>query len=333
MLASNLACGPMSPEIVEAVFLHSHKHNTQLMLICSRNQVDVDSGYVFTTRKYMEYILLMKARYRLSDVVICRDHCGPGFGSYYENDLEGTKRTIRCDLEHGFDLIHIDLCLATDMSHSEKLEHTLALMRYALSIRSDVMFEIGTDENVGITEDNVERIVSDIRICQRAANPVFYVVQTGSLVLENFNTGSFMSDVVGRMKQAINQHGISLKEHNADYLTKEQLKLRNGTVDAVNIAPQLGVVQTSHILSQALIYGISTEPFVQKVLDGKRWKKWTGNSSNHLLCATIAGHYHFDSPEYQNLMSLLNDECDIRNSIAGEITRVIEHYLFALECK
>lgn len=333
MLTSSLACGPMSPEIVEAIFYYSHRYDTQLMLICSRNQVDVDSGYVFRTQQYINYIGKMKRKYPRSDVVICRDHCGPGFCSYVENDFEGTKRTIRCDLEHGFDLIHIDLCLATGMSHSEKLEHTLVLMRYALSIRSDVMFEIGTDENIGITEDNVSRIVSDIRMCQRVANPVFYVVQTGSLVRENFNTGSFKSDVVGRMKQAINQHGIGLKEHNADYLTREQLKLRDGTVDAVNIAPQLGVIQTNYILSQALIYGINTEPFVQKIVDGKRWEKWTSNSSNHLLCATIAGHYHFDSPEYQHLMSLLNDECDIRRSIAGEITRVVEHYLFALECK
>jgi hypothetical protein len=51
MLTSNLAFGPMSKEIIEAVFRHSHKYNKQLMLICSRNQVDVDKGYVFTTKK------------------------------------------------------------------------------------------------------------------------------------------------------------------------------------------------------------------------------------------------------------------------------------------
>lgn len=330
MLTSNLACGPMSTEIIEAVFRYSHKTGKHLMLICSRNQIDRRNGYVFHTYQYREYIEKMKLRYALANVAICRDHCGPGFGAETEHDLEGTKETIRCDLENGFDLIHIDLCLAFGMSHEEKLKHTLELMKYALSIRSDVLFEIGTDENVGIAETDVNRIMSDVKICQRIVNPTFYVVQTGSLVYGAHNIGSFGPDVVEKMHRALHLCGIKLKEHNADYLTAQQLGYRRGIVDAVNIAPQLGVVQTSHVLSRAMVYGIDTNPFVYDVVHGKKWQKWSDDWKNHLLCATLAGHYHFGEMEYQLLIDQLESRCDIHESIICVIMDVIEHYSSSL---
>ena len=331
MLTSKLACGPMSKEIIEAIFRYSHNTGKQLMSICSRNQIDVDGGYVFQTRQYVDYISGMKKIYPLSNVVICRDHCGPGFGGKIEQDLQGTKKTIRCDLENGFDLIHIDLCLAKGMSHGDKLQHTLELMKYAISIKPDIMFEIGTDENVGIAETNTNRISADILMCQKVAYPTFYVVQTGSLVYEASNTGRFNADTVSTMKETLHKCGTRLKEHNADYLTTEQLSLRKDIVDAVNIAPQLGVVQTNHVLLQALLYGFDTQPFIYEVAHGNRWKKWSVNGANYNLCASIAGHYHFNGLEYQSLVDKLAKKIDIRESIIDEVTKVIDHYLFSLE--
>jgi len=320
----------MSKEIIEAIFRHSHKYGKQLMLICSRNQVDAANGYVFTTKNYMDYVDTMERKYSKSNVIICRDHCGPGFGANKESDLVGTKETIRCDLENGFDLIHIDLCLA-EMSHEDRLRNTIELMKYAKSIRPDVMFEIGTDENVGVAETDVERIVSDVHACQKIANPTFYVVQTGSLVHEVFNVGSFEADKVRTMHEALRRCGTKLKEHNADYLTSSQLAERSGVVDAVNIAPQLGVVQTSHVLSQALIYGIDTQSFVNAVMLGGKWRKWNNNGENRQLCALVAGHYHFNGSEYQRLIDNFVSHTEIRESIIDQVTKVIEHYLFSLE--
>ncbi len=341
MLTSSLACGPMSQEVIEAVFRHSHKFGKRLMLICSRNQVDVDYGYVFTTRQYMDYIEKMKRKYPRSSVVICRDHCGPGFGSDQpllttSDTLESVKDTIRCDLENGFDFIHIDLCHNMEwcMSHSEKLQRTKELMQFAIDIKPDVMFEIGTDENIGKPETNIDRIVADIRACQEVANPVFYVVQTGSFVRAAYQAGSFKADNVRTMCKALHDCGTKLKEHNADYLTTEQIITRNGVVDAINIAPQLGVVQTSHILSQSLIYGIDTKPFMNKVVHCGKWKKWIDNDycdPDYYLCALVAGHYHFDTPVYKRLIEELSRKTNIRKNIISEITKVIEHYLFAME--
>lgn len=330
MLTSNLACGPMSREIIEAIFRYSHRHRKQLMLICSRHQIDINSGYIFTTRQYMKYIYKMKLKYSRSDVIICRDHCGPGFGVEKEYDLVATRKTIRCDLECGFDLIHIDLCLAK-MSHEDRLHNTTELMKYAKEIRSDVMFEIGTDENVGVAEADVGRIVADIHVCQKIANPTFYVVQTGSLVREALNVGSFEVDKVRAMHKALHRCGTKLKEHNADYLTSSQLSRRSGIVDAVNIAPQLGVVQTSCVLCQALIYGINAQSFIYEIISGGKWRKWSNNCQNLQLCALVAGHYHFNGPAYKLFINKLSQKIDIQESIIDEITKVIEHYLFSLE--
>lgn len=342
MLTSKLACGPMSREIVEAVFRYSHRKGTPLMLICSRNQIDKDTGYVFTTKKYMEYIDGIRAMYPKSKVSICRDHCGPGFGSESEarTIMSGTKSTILCDLECGFDLIHIDLSLAEKwrngervrVPHKDKIENTVELMRYAQRINSDIMFEIGTDENVGVAETDVLRIVSDIQMCQQVANPLFYVVQTGSLVRQTYNVGSFDIHNVNMMNEALRNCGVLLKEHNADYLTSDQLSLRKGIVDAVNIAPQLGVVQTSHVLSQALIYGVDTQCFFDEVVIGRKWSKWgIRHPINRWTCTLIAGHYHFSGSAYWQIIDQLSQKIDIKESIIQEITKVIEHYLSSLE--
>jgi hypothetical protein len=334
MLTSNLGCGPMSPEIIEAVFRHSHKYGQQLMLISSRNQIDVTTGYVFSTPQYMQYIEMMRRKYPRADVVICRDHCGPGFGETSKDDFESVKNTIRCDIENGFDLIHIDLCHAEDrllpMRHSKKIRHIMILMEFARNINSDIMFEIGTDENIGVAETDVARIIEDIRACQQVADLEFYVVQTGSLVYELNNVGLLNQRNVTAMHEAIRDRGVKLKEHNADYLTTEQIGERRGIVDAVNIAPQLGVVQTSYVLSQALIYGVDTRPFVDKVTSSNNWKKWTDHADSRSLNAVIAGHYHFNGSAYQQMVLELSKTIDVRENIIREITKVIEHYLFSL---
>src|SRR3989338_1438190 len=107
-ITSDLAIGPMSSESVEAVFRYSHFHRKQLMLISSKNQIDWGGGYVnnWTTKKYMDYVGQMKKSYPQADVLICRDHCGPGFNG--SHDLRGVYKTIEDDIENGFDLIHMD---------------------------------------------------------------------------------------------------------------------------------------------------------------------------------------------------------------------------------
>jgi len=327
MLTSKLAIGPMSKEIIEAVFRFSGRYKKQLMLICSLNQVHWKGGYVFTTSEYAKYIANMRQQYPDADVVICRDHCGPGFAK----EVTTFRDVIISDIEYGFDLIHIDLCHLQG-NHQTKLQSTISLMELAKQFNSKILFEIGTDENIGEAENDVDRVTADIEFIKKTEKPEFYVVQTGSLVRENYQAGIFNEEKVNKLHEIIHYHGIKLKEHNADYLSDRGIKARQGLVDAVNIAPQLGVVQTNYVLSQALIYGIDTQSFIDEVIRGDRWRKWVDPTNNpqRMLNTLVAGHYHFNGSNYSAIINKLDKLFDIRQGIVDEVTQVIEHYMVAL---
>src|SRR3989338_2281881 len=118
MLKSNLGIGPLSSEIIEAVFRHSNYQRTELMLIASKNQIDHSGGYVnsWTTSQYANFIRNMNEKYKFSSVKVCRDHCGPGFNGHKDERFNESKKAIeRC-----------------------------------LSLNPKILLEVGTDENTGI---------------------------------------------------------------------------------------------------------------------------------------------------------------------------------------
>lgn len=328
-LSSSLGVGPMSPEIVEAVFRFSHFHRKQLMLIASKNQIDHSGGYVsnWHTAQYMDFIRQMRGLYTNSDILICRDHCGPGFNGNF--DLKDVYATIEDDIENGFDLIHIDFCHHKG-SREEKLAESKKAIEYCLKLKSDIFLEIGTDENAGANYSlpNISEIEEEIDFFKSFCSPQFYVVQTGTLVKEINQTGQFNSKFVEQIIGPLKDKGLKLKEHNADYLSLELINAREGLVDAMNIAPQLGVAQTSLLFAKCLEYGVNIEPFMEEVYSGGKWKKWMHNSSpeNKLLCFFIAGHYHFASEKYQKIIEQLKQCEDIRETFINGANDIINHY-------
>jgi len=327
MIEANLGIGSLSSEIIEAVFKNSSKNNRELMLIASKNQIDYDGGYVnnWTTSDYIKHIKKIKREYPLANVKICRDHCGPGFNGNY--DLEDTYKTIKSDIKNGFDLIHIDFChLAT----LDKLKQTKKAIKFCLSADSNIKFEIGTDENNGTiyNESDLRKLEKEIDYFKEFCNPEFYVVQTGSLIKEINQIGKFNQKFIYKVSALLHSKGIKLKEHNSDYLSKEEVRKRKGLVDAMNIAPQLGIVQTITTLETCLVYGIDFNYFLNKAYDGKRWEKWMHHNTkkNKFLCSVIAGHYHFAGDEYKRLINKLEERVDIKKRIIKKINGVINHY-------
>ncbi len=329
MIQAKLAIGPMSSEIIEAVFRYSHYMRAPLMLIVSKNQIDHAGGYVnkWTTKQYGECIREMKSLYPQSNVVICRDHCGPGFNG--NMDIQDVYKTIQSDIENGFDLIHIDFChMQGDREHV--LNESKKAVEYCLQLNPNILLEIGTDENMGTNYGamNIREIENELDFFSSFCKPEFFVVQTGSLVMEIGQVGSFNAPFVKQIGHTIRSRGLKLKEHNADYLTKDQIASRFGLVDAMNIAPQLGVIQTQTILTKCSIYGVNTNEFIEEVYNGGKWKKWlhTNTAENKHLCATIAGHYHFHSKAYKDIIQQLSKHEDIRETIINNIFATIEHY-------
>jgi len=330
MLQSNLGIGPMSSEIIEAIFRYSHYHRKELMIIASKNQIDYSGGYVnnWTTKEFMDFVKQLRKEYPYNDVKICRDHCGPGFNGIYE--IEDTYKTIQSDIENGFDLIHLDFCHYQG-SKEEQLEEIKKAIEFCLKLKPNILLEIGTDENMGSNYSllNLQELEKEIDFFKSFCNPEFYVVQTGSLVKEINQVGNFNKDFIEKMSNILKSKGIKLKEHNADYLNEEELNYRNNIIDAMNIAPQLGVIQTSLIFKKSLIYGVKFNDFINEVYNGGKWKKWMCNnlSGSKFLCAVIAGHYHFSSDNYKKIISELNKKENIHESIIESTMEVIDHYV------
>jgi hypothetical protein len=322
---ADLAFGPMSREIIEAVYRYSAEHDLPLMLIASRNQIDYDHGYVMDTYQFGNLIAEMNDKHPMADVIPCRDHCGYGFRPEQGNqmlDYESIKTTIWKDIENGFKLIHVDLCHHPG-SYEEQLEETCRVIEFAREENPDIMIEVGTDENDSGCETDLEKVERELKLF-RKYNPTFYVARTGSLVSENFNHDNFDIYKVRPLSELITSYGTALKEHNADYLSTESLQQRVGLVGGVNIAPQLGVVQTSTVLNLCNIYGVDSIDFRMLVNENDNWRKWTLDSENDMLCTMLAGHYHFNSDEYKEIIDQLPD--DTEEVIIQNVTKVIEHY-------
>ena len=313
----------MSCEVIDILCDYSHDKQQPLMIIASRNQVDASSGYVMTTPELAAQLSTKNTDYLL----ICRDHCGPYFldsekSLSLKTAIEATKKTIAYDIEQGFDLIHID---------TSRVEDTYGvaeeLFNFCLRLNPNIMFEFGTEENVGVAA-RVLRYKNDMAFAKHIPNMKFVVAQTGSLCFEDYQAGQFDFDTVCGLVQLANENNIGLKEHNADYLTAEQIHLRKTAgVHALNIAPQLGVIQTKLLRTLAGKYNLNKEwqDFSNVVLASERWGKWTISRDNDQKII-VAGHYCFSGPEYQLLVNAISTQCVWHTELAAAIHKILDLY-------
>lgn len=324
---SRLGVGPMSSEIIEAAFRYSQEKSVPLMLIASKNQIDWNGGYVnkWTTKEYAEFVSGLKKKYPDAQIFLCRDHCGPGFRGY---DLGDVYKTIDDDIGSGFDLIHVDFSHLKG-TYQEILSQSKSVIDYILKQAPRILIEVGTDENDGSFLNDISQIEDEIRFFRESFPIHFYVFQTGSLIKEINQIGGFNLDFVRKIREIADKNLVYLKEHNADYLDGEQIAERSGLIDALNIAPQLGVLQTQLSIQKATTYGIDTSNFLNEAYSSHKWEKWMrmSDGSNKFLCAVIAGHYVFSSDAYKKLYEGISQHEDFKETIIQEMMKVFALYL------
>jgi hypothetical protein len=308
-----LGIGPMSIEIVQAVKEYPAPEDVQLMLICSENQINRDTGY--TGLKTSDFEKLLWG----SEVWKCRDHCGPGFK--YKTKEECFQTIVD---DNGFELIHIDNCW---LEGEEKLRYTLEAIKLALSINSEIKFEIGTEVNTVNNKLNPDKLQLYLDEILKLTTPFFYVLETGSVVQGYNNSKKF--DVCEKSLHILNKAYVKVKEHNADYLSKSEICRRNGIVDGMNIAPQFGVVQTLTVLNEAMMYGVDTTDFKHVVYRYNNWDKWKEPHREIELdyATALAGHYHFNTKEYKQVVDELSNYVNIKNIIKNNIKKIINYYI------
>ena len=330
----------MSRRCIEAVIKYANDHHVQLMLIASRRQIECEElggGYVenFTTSQFASFV---RERDEGNMVLVCRDHGGP-YQGHDEKDLEPERavaQAISCmkkDVEAGFDLIHVD-CGFHKGDIREATAHILTeVSNYAGSIGRSVRFEVGTEQNVGVST-GLSKFKEDLDFILRYAEPEFVVGQTGSLIKEVFQVGTFDFRSTRELADIAHSAGVKFKEHNADYLDDLALSLRRSAgIDAINVAPEFGVAETRVVTTLASKYGLFDElsAFQRRALESGRWQKWLYGPASDSLKAEIAGHYCFASDEYGELVDKLSAETDVDGAIIERLTALIDHYLRGLD--
>ena len=327
-----LGLGPMSVEVINSLDFFSKKYKKKIMLICSRNQIETEKlgrGYVnnFSTREFANFVKSKKN----DRLIMSRDHCGPFKRDKNKKNLnkeiENCKLSLFDDIINDFQILHIDTSECGEAKYEVARELIEFCNQVAKKKNKKIFFEFGCEDHGILT--NFKKFTKDALFFGKFKNKQFIVCQTGSLVKSIFQVGQFDIKTVKIMKKIADENGLLLKEHNCDYLNFDQIKLRKKYgIDAINIAPELGVIQSNLTYQTSLELGLDKEieNFKKLVLNKKKWKKWNYNNENNMIKFLSAGHYHFTEKTYKNLMIKIKKKLDFQK----KMNKVIEKYLVNL---
>jgi tagatose-1,6-bisphosphate aldolase non-catalytic subunit AgaZ/GatZ len=367
IVPSRLGVGPVSKNAVDAAIEVAYERRERLMLIPSRRQIEAESqggGYVeaWDTRGFARYV---RERDPASLILLCRDHGGPYQhpreirGSYTGAEaMKAAAESMREDIEAGFDLLHVDtsadLTGAADESTAIKRAVDLCgeMVDFARSTGHEPLFEFGFETQgpeVGdpdVFQAQVDQTMEQLR--QRALRPpLFLVAQTGTKVMETSNIGHLKTvprSVVGKLRElaaVVTGHGFALKAHNCDYLNHVDLgHLVEGGVDALNVAPELGVVETRAFLRLLRQLGLTSQAdrFLELAYESNAWRKWMipGSQAPPTQRAVIAGHYVYNTETFREIKRRAQQTAyplDIDRHLRRRIAAVIDSYARALACQ
>ena len=234
-------------------------------------------------------------------------------------------KTIEADIKSGFDLIHIDV---SKVSQDMQEPVAIRLFDYALSLNPDIMFEFGSEDNTNTgLDESINNLESQLRFVQKYKNNLkFFVTQTGSLT-KHTQVGSFDVERNLPIAARIHKAGFLFKEHNADYLNANDVKLRRTAgVNAINIAPQLGTMQ-SKILYRCAENDQYFETFFDIVLHNNQWKKWVVNDLvDDLTKFYVSAHYFFNDPAGINLLSTIGSTVNFTKLLKQHLFSVLDEY-------
>ena len=303
---------PMSKNIVDSVI----EINSPLIgLLPSLRQIDYNSGYVneWTTETFYEYV---KTK---SNITIQRDHGGIGQGSNDQYD------SFRTDSKFT-DIIHIDPWKFYPF-FEDGLKETIKNINFIYGLNPKMKYEIGTEEAIrGFELKEMVELVGELKIeltLSQFEKIEYLCIQSGvGLDLINRkNTGTFNLEKLRLMVEVCKKFGKKSKEHNGDYLTKDDIQIRfdNG-LDTLNIGPEIVQIETETYLenmSQSQI-----DEFYQICLESEKWKKWVNNDfniTNKEKLIMVCGHYNFDK------LPIMNVQEEVKEKIKNKLIELISY--------
>ena len=292
---------PMSKIIVDVV----KELDNKFALLPTRRQIDWDGGYVnnWTTESFHDYVR------KDSDVLLERDHSGPGQGKIDDDGFDSYKEDSKF-----FDLIHIDPWKKYQ-DFNEGVNKTIEIIKYLYELNPKVKYEIATEE--AIRKFSIEEVDSFIdklknELTEDMFNNIeYFVIQSGVHLdlVEMKNVGNFNLDNLRLMVSHIKKHNIKTKEHNGDYLSNEEYVVRfdNG-LDTINIGPEIAQIQTLIYLEH--MTDKQVDEYFQICLDSKKWERWVKKDfdfGNKRKLIQVCGHYCYDQYELPKVDSIIKE--------------------------
>ena len=207
--------GPMSKNIVDAIVEFCANTGNTIAFIPSRRQVEWDGGYVnnWTTEEFSKYVTTLPLQ---------RDHSGPGQGNNDDDGLESLAHDAKY-----FQLIHIDPWKKYP-GYVDGLEQTIKMIKFALEINPQLIFEVGTEEAIRPFEaDELNQLVIDLwaALPKETYKQIKYlVIQSGTSLKGTNQTGNYDAERLKEMVKVAQRHDLISKEHNGDYIPVEIIK-------------------------------------------------------------------------------------------------------------
>lgn len=299
---------PMSKNIVDAVLELDRK---DIGLLPSRRQIDYDGGYIgWNTKQFSQYVG--------NNVIVQRDHGGAGQGKV----LDDGKASYKEDSLY-FNLIHIDPW-KTCVNKHQGLEKTIEDILYLYTLNPDCKFEVGTEQTIfQLSSEDLFWFLNELktRLPENVFQKIEYVViqsGVGLDVLQEANVGKFSIKKLQEEIAICKYFGKKSKEHNGDFLTKEQkyIRFKNG-LTSINIGPELSIFENTQYLSHMTSDQLHYVDGVCK--NSGFWKKWvTTNDKLSMpgIYFRICGHYNYNQ--------LTLPEIDVVSKLKSKILTIVE---------
>jgi hypothetical protein len=310
----------MSKNIVDVIL----EINSPLIgLLPSRRQVEFNGGYVnnWDSKSFSEYI-----KNKSPKTIIERDHGGIG-----QNDTD--EYSSYTDDSKYFDIVHVD-----PWKHftqfDEGLNETVENIKFLSNLNGNLKIEIGTEETIRkFSTEEIDYFIGELkyRLTPSQFSQISYVcIQSGvGLDLVNQkNTGVFDLERLKSMVEVCKKHNKLSKEHNGDYLSNEDIRIRFKTgLDSLNIGPEIAQIETSTYLSRMNDEQINL--FYNVCLNSKKWVKWVDNNfdlTNKTSLIMVCAHYNFTE-----LQGILGANTKINELVKEVIKNKVQELLLCLK--
>jgi hypothetical protein len=317
--------GPMSKNVVDTIIEFCNETGNKIGLIPSRRQIEWNGGYVnnWITKDFSDYI-----NRKSNNITLQRDHSGPGQGQY---DDSGFLSLIN-DCKY-LDLIHIDPWKKYS-NFNEGLEWTIEMIESCYILNPRIKFEVGTEEAIRRFETyELADLMHQLkhRLSSRIYNQIKYlVIQSGTSLKGTNQTGHYNSQRLKEMINVCKQFSVLSKEHNGDYIPVSVIKEKfNLGLDAINIAPEFGLIETQTYLNKINDSELF-EKYFQICYTSKKWTKWINNDFDPCLnkeeLIKICGHYILSYSEFilEIKSQFPNIDEEIKHNIKNKLKQLYE---------